>query len=333
MRFKTLIFVVSCLFVSVYSQVSHANGDGRCQDEPHPAISFIEFPSTDALSGEELTIKGRLDIPVEWQARKRCFVPQKNVAAVVILHGSAGVDSRGNFYARALNAAGIATLEIDMWEARGVTGISNRPLLPLATYPDAFGALAFLSTYPGIDPERIGVMGFSWGGVVTMASATQNVATVFGGALRFKAHVANYPICYAYNNPYIPNSAFGANATAANGGPNPLTGARLMIQIGKKDDYDRANDNGDGSLPCRALKTSPSLTPAEQGLVNVVTYEGAYHAWDRLMVPVSDKDPFGHLGEYLLDPSLPIPTIEVKPSVAQAYESRERVVKFFLRNL
>ena len=41
---------------------------------------------------------------------------------MLILHGSAGVDSRGDFYARALNAAGIATLEIDYWEARGGSG-------------------------------------------------------------------------------------------------------------------------------------------------------------------------------------------------------------------
>ncbi|MDB5494109.1 MAG: hypothetical protein JWP86_1446, partial [Phenylobacterium sp.] len=40
-------------------------------------------------------------------------------AAVVICHGSDGVDGRGDFHAAALNAAGIATLEIDMWAARG----------------------------------------------------------------------------------------------------------------------------------------------------------------------------------------------------------------------
>lgn len=42
------------------------------------------------------------------------------VPAVVIMHGSAGVDSRGALYARELNLAGIATLEVDMWGARGL---------------------------------------------------------------------------------------------------------------------------------------------------------------------------------------------------------------------
>ena len=62
-------------------------------------------------------------------------MPRKNLPAVVILHGSAGVDSRGDFYARALNAAGIATFEIDMWEARGINSAADRPPIPLFTYP------------------------------------------------------------------------------------------------------------------------------------------------------------------------------------------------------
>ena len=72
----------------------------------------------------------------------------------------------------------------------------------------AFGALKFLSEHPNIDPNRIGVLGFSWGGVVTMASATELYASQFGGNLRFAAHVAHYPICYAYNLP-IPGAEFG----------------------------------------------------------------------------------------------------------------------------
>jgi dienelactone hydrolase len=73
-------------------------------------------------------------------------------------------------------------------------------------------------------------MGFSWGGVVTMASATENVVSRFGGGLQFKAHVANYPVCYAYNSS-IPDSEFGASAG------NPFTGAPLMIQIGGNDGW------------------------------------------------------------------------------------------------
>ena len=72
------------------------------------------------------------------------------------------------------------------------------------------------------------------------------------------------------------------------------------------------------------------VDPDDAELVEVEVYEGAYHAWDRLQVPVSALDPFGDLGSYLLDPlNNPVPTVEIVPDVDQAYESRREVVKFF----
>jgi hypothetical protein len=71
--------------------------------------------------------------------------------AVLICHGSDGVDARGSFHAEALNAAGIATFEIDMWAARGVArGALARPRSPTETLPDAFAALRFLAEQPEV---------------------------------------------------------------------------------------------------------------------------------------------------------------------------------------
>ncbi len=310
MQLKTYFLIV---LLTIFITPSYAREDSECRYDPIPAISFIELQSLDLTQRPPgpLTVKGKLSVPVKSYQSRRCYLPKQGLPAVVILHGSNGVDSRGDFYARALNAEGIATLEIDMWEARGVTGVANRPPLPFFTYPDAFAALTYLSSYPGIDPGRIGVMGFSWGGVVTMASATQRFATQFGGGLRFKAHVAHYPICYAYNNPRIPRSEFGGNAS------NPLTGAPILIQIGDEDGYD------DGSARCLALKAA--LSTEEQRIVKVITYEGAFHAWDRLQVPITVADPFAHLGSG--------GTIELIPNVGQAYKSQEKAVRFFLKNL
>lgn len=305
---------VSILFASLLACVmtaSHAGDSRALQRNPHPVISFISFPSLDALTQQPVTVKGKLVIPAGRYTRQMHARFSKGRPAVLILHGSAGVDSRGEFYARALNAAGMATLEIDMWEARGVTDLATRPSHPISTYPDAFAALAFLSAYPGIDPGRIGVMGFSWGGVITMASATQGIASQFGGTLRFKAHVANYPVCYVYNNPAIPYSQFGSKAS------NPLTGAPILIQIGEEDDYD------EGTAPCFSLKAS--LDEQEQAYIDVIPYAGAYHGWDRLQVPVTDEDPFAHRGAG--------GTVEIKPSVDQAYQSRNITVRFFQKNL
>jgi dienelactone hydrolase len=108
---------------------------------------------------------------------------------VLIVHGSAGIDSRGDFYEAALNEAGIATLQIDMWQARGYNAPGQRPAAIYLTYPDAFSALRFLSQQPNIDASRIGVLGFSWGGLVSMGAAERLYSSTYGNGLTFKAHV------------------------------------------------------------------------------------------------------------------------------------------------
>jgi uncharacterized protein len=290
-------------------------GDEECRSDEQPTISFVQFqsPNLAAPAGPSLTIKGKLTLP-----RRGCHGGHK-LPAVVILHGSSGVDSRGDFYEAKLIDAGIATLQIDMWEARGVVGPANRPQAPILTYPDAFSALAFLTAHRRIAGDRVGVLGFSWGGVISLAAAEKLYADMFGGGRKFKAHVANYPVCYAYNNsiPALPPPAqFGTQFLH-------LTGARVLIQIGSNDSYDN------GTAHCKSL--AESVNASNNNVVRVAEYAGAYHAWDRLMVPVSGPDPFGDEGSFFMTGQLP--TVQLKPSVKQAYTSRDRVVRFFRRHL
>jgi hypothetical protein len=88
-----------------------------------------------------------------------------------ILHGSSGVDARGDFHQEALNEAGIATLQIDMWQARGVSSAADRPKAADPDLPRWVSALAFLAARPEIDAKRIGVLGFSCGGVMSLAAS------------------------------------------------------------------------------------------------------------------------------------------------------------------
>lgn len=304
MKPKYFALILGFVQLFILSAAATAHEPTGCQ----PAISFVDYPVPDLMHGGSLTVKGKLTLPDRCRPHSRHPAP-----AVVILHGSAGVDFRGTFYAEALNEAGIATLEIDMWEARGVVGGANRPPLPMVTYPDAFGALNLLATRPEIDPERIGVLGFSWGGVIAMATATENNQGVkYGyGETRFKAHVAHSPLCYGYNNPHIPYSEFGSQAG------NPLTGAPILVQIGEQDGYDES------PAPCRQLKAS--LPPTEQARLEVVAYDNAQHGWDRLLVPISVTDQYAHLGRG--------GDVILAPNVEQAYKAREKVVRFFRRTL
>lgn len=294
-------------------------GDRDCPNDAPAAISFIQYQSPNLAGTTPLTIKGKLSLPIPGNG-KGCGHANRKWPAVLILHGSAGPDSRGDFYEAELNAHGIATLQIDMWEARGVTSLANRPAAPILTYPDAFSALAFLSNHPNIAAGRVGVLGFSWGGVISLASAEKLYSGMFGGGRTFAAHVANYPVCWGANNTTVP-----ALQPPAQKGTQflHLTGAPVLIQIGTEDDYDN------GTEYCHDL--ADLVNPTNNNVVKVVDYQGAYHAWDRLWVPVSAPDPYGNEGSFFTTGQIPL--VQIVPNVDLAYESRDRVVRFFQRNL
>jgi uncharacterized protein len=196
--------------------------------------------------------------------------------AVVIVHGSSGVDSRGNSYAAELNAAGIATLEIDMWSARGLAGGNDRPKGVPLTLPDAYGAFKLLAAHPAIDAKRIGIMGFSWGGVVSMLTATKRYSEQYlGRDMRFAAHAPNYPVCWVYNR--VPGYEF-----------NDLTGTPILLQAGELDTYD---------LPDTCAALVNSLGEPAGKLITLKLYADAGHGWDRTEPATTIEDPYSHLGK------------------------------------
>lgn len=224
--------------------------------------SFVSFPTAAGLH-----VAGLLRTPRE---------AAEPVGGVLICHGSDGVDGRGEFYAGALNAAGLATLEIDMWAARSTSrGAAGRPRSPMETLPDAFAGLKLLGEQPEIDPGRIGILGFSWGGVVTLLSATRGRADPLRGTLAgFAAHAAHYPVCYAY----------GADPRMA---LDNLTGAPILIQTGGADSYDH---------PDAGAKLAAALSAQGTAQVRNITYPGATHGFDRDLPAQTINDPFAHNG-------------------------------------
>ncbi|CAN5293054.1 hypothetical protein BH09PSE2_BH09PSE2_12880 [soil metagenome] len=269
--------------------------DRNASDRVGAVVSFVSFPVI--AKGKTLWTAGELRIPV--QAAGAAKGP-----AVLIVHGSGGVDSRGGAYAQALNAAGIATLEIDLWSVRGVTNPSERPRAVADTLPDAFAALGYLAGRREIDPRRIGVMGFSWGGVVSMLSATKaaNAALNTSGA-SFAAHAPLYPVCWAYN--HAPGYGFG-----------DLTGAPVLLQSGQGDLYDD---------PDSCAKLHASLSDADKRLVEVRSYPNATHAWDRREPDMTANDPTSHKGAGGAVP------FHYDPAVTKT--STEAVVAFFRKSL
>jgi uncharacterized protein len=215
------------------------------------------------------------------------------VPAVVIVHASAGLLPNGPEprYAAALNEAGIATLVIDMWAARGIPsgpeafggtgGADRRPRLPRHTLPDAFGALTFLAANPAIDARRIGILGFSWGAAVSVLAAIEaNAERALGPEPRFAAHAGHYFVCW----PYLPGGP-GANVLSAR-----WTGAPLQLQVAGHDDYD-----ADGGASC--VKFVEALQSDKRAHVSLILHDKATHAWDvTLAFPITFQDRYSHRG-------------------------------------
>lgn len=215
-----------------------------------PAIEAVRFDVAEAFE-RGAAVTGELRIPQGATGR---------LPAVLILHGSAGIDGRGAFYAEALNAAGIATLEIDMFQGRG------RPATTRHNMPHAFQSLGLLASHPRIDGARVGVMGFSWGGAMALLSSSEEVAQRHGGKLRFAAHLPIYPVCWTQhgvldgNNRNYPASTY-----------RRLTGAPVHILAGDKDEY----DDPDG-----CSRFVAALPAGVREHVSLTYYRGGTHGWD-----------------------------------------------------
>ena len=178
------------------------------------------------------------------------------VPAMVIVHGSGGV-TRGEWdWASRMNGLGIASFVIDNFTGRGIqnTEIDQIALSPVADIAGALTALRLLATHPGIDPKRIGVIGFSRGGIVALDTALEPFRrAVIDGDLRFAAHVPFYPSC-------------DVNYVSAR-----LDGAPILMLLGGKDNYTPA-------APCLVYADELRDKGAR---VSVRVYPDAYHAFDR----------------------------------------------------
>lgn len=195
----------------------------------------------------------------------RLFLPKRvagKVPAMVIEHGIGGLYYRDGRvrpyveYAELLAEAGIAALVIDSHGGRGIGATRMMDSGQVSVYAfvaDVFSGAEMLRTHPLIDGERIGVMGFSKGGMTTLLAVDRRFVDAFTrSGTPFFLHIAVYPGCQAY--------------------PEKLraTGAPVHFLLGGKDNY-----TGTGS--CyeieRKLQEAGNAT-------SVRVYANAFHSWD-----------------------------------------------------
>lgn len=181
------------------------------------------------------------------------------VPAMVILPGSGGISpGREREYAKLLNEHGIAAFIIEYYEPRGMTTnfsyiARSGTVTEFDIVVDAYSALKLLSTSPAIDPRRIGVMGFSYGGMATRITMDDRLRAVLAPQHPgFALHADFYGPCFQK-----------LGTTKTNGAP-------LLALRGT------ADNSNDLAACAQREQELRSLGVA----VERHTFEGAGHAWE-----------------------------------------------------
>ncbi len=221
-------------------------------------VSTLLLACASQKSRQTLGFTGLETLPRQFRGTLTLPDNQTGPAPVVVLvHGTAGVDSRYTFHKPALLEAGIGTFEVD-FKTNVFTDGTDRP--SFSTFqPWAFGALKALRAHPGVDASRIAIMGFSLGGHLSMLVASQDVKERWLGTDQpgFAAHVCFYPVCQ-----YLEKYFYTGRTT----------GAPILIMAGELDTW------GDGETCPEFVRW---LKKFHSGALSLTIYPGVHHGFDR----------------------------------------------------
>lgn len=235
-----------------------------------PLPDKVAFPSlaVDA-TGAPIKVPALLFRPAQ-------ATPAAAIPLVVALHGCGGMfstrrgsenalsDSYAQWTAQLLDD-GYAVLWPDSFAPRGQREVctirmGERTVDAAARRLDALGALRFAAALPGVDAQRVAMVGWSHGGSTTLAainSEDRRIAAFLAGAGAppfFRAAVAFYPGC----------------AAPLRAGAKWRPGTTTAIHIGASDDWTPA-------APCIALGEAMGAGNAP---LTVSVYPDAYHGFD-----------------------------------------------------
>jgi dienelactone hydrolase len=280
-----------------------------CAAGPRPVPSVavsdaahVVFPSLD----QDLTQRAATTLD-GWLLRPEGPGP---FPAIVALHGCAGLFRSGGKlaprdldWARRLVAAGFVVLLPDSFSPRGFTEICSvhpQPIRSGYERPrDAYGALQYLQTLSYVQPDRIGLLGWS-NGAMTVLAAISARTRARPPQLRddFKAAIAFYPGC----EPSLERTDWFP----------PIVPPHVLI--GALDDWTPASE-------CEALarKGQALASPFE-----LVVYPGAYHDFDDPQMAV-------HVRGQVATTASGTATIGANP--AARADARERVMGILQREL
>lgn len=144
---------------------------------------------------------------------------------VILQHGSGHplyLNAWWDIVIPALLDTGIGAFVANSYDGRSIggTGGDQRKLSKAARIVDALMALKSLAIHPKVDSARVGISGYSFGGIVAIETADRRtVEAVLGKKLKFAAHLPVYPSC-------------GAHRAVID-----MTGSPMLFLVGREDDY------------------------------------------------------------------------------------------------
>lgn len=202
------------------------------------------------------------------------FRPEGNgpFPAIVALHGCSGLflksgrlNARFADWGRRLASLGYVVLFPDSFNPRGISEACTRKdrsgFSPHKERPrDANGALLWLQTQSFVQRDRIGLMGWSNGGITLLATIDSSFKKESGED--FRVAVAFYPGCASFSK-----------------SPNWRPRVPLTILIGESDDWTPA-------ASCKVLVTHAQEAGSD---AEIVTFPNAYHDFDHPNLPLKTR--------------------------------------------
>ena len=252
---QMLLLVVALSASANGFDTASAQGMGRIELHSIPTItvSTKQFLTGDQY-GKPVTLTAELRLPRS---------TDQQFPAVVLMHGSGGLNPSHDRWAHDLNRFGVAALIVDSFTGRGIvnTNTDQSQLDSMAMTHDAYAALSKLSTHPRIDANRIAVLGFSKGAVPAIYSSNQRFRKMYGSStVEFAAHIGLYTPC---------NITFKDDERS--------TGRPIRMHHGIADDYVSIE-------PCRTYTKRLKDAGAD---VSLTEYPDAHHAYDSFLLPAS----------------------------------------------
>jgi dienelactone hydrolase len=217
-----------------------------------------------------LKLKGISEVPgQEVELDGVVYKPEGNgpFPAVVLLHRCGGVRDYDYAWAQRLKSWGYVALVLDTLTPRSIPNVcgSKQPISRIQRVMDAHSGKVYLAGLPFVDPKRIAVMGWSWGGSTTLSAIDAYYCGLLpeGNRDPFRAAVAFYPRCSSLDDLNAP----------------------LLILIGEQDDW----------TPAGLCSQAVPPEGKSQHEVALKIYPGAHHCFDCTGVR---GQYFGHYLEY-----------------------------------